>query len=33
LARRVLSLRCDGSSAFGAKRIWLGLLMARPGRE
>ena len=31
MALRVISLRCNGSSAFGAKRTWLDLLMARPG--
>ena len=33
MALRVISLRCNGSSAFGAMRTWLDLLVARPGRE
>ena len=33
LAHRDISLRCNGSSAFGANRTSLDLLMARPGRE
>ena len=31
-AQSVISLRCNDKSAFGTKRTWLDLLMARPGR-